>query len=160
GELVPLLSWCRRFHVDAECHLRGRGLALELSSGDPIFPAIEPRQYDSRLEQRFAREFARLAPHLDIVREPPPLAAARTLILPDFALQHRTEPSRRWLLEIVGFWTPDYLRTKLRRYRDARLANLVLCVDDERCCAAEELPSEARIVRFRRRVDASAVLRA
>ncbi len=118
-----------------------------------------PRQYDSRVEERFAREFRRLAPEWDVVREPEPIAADGRLIFPDFALQLRSNPARRWLLEIVGFWTPDYVANKLALYRRARLPNLILCIDDHRNCAEADLPSAALVVRFRRRVDAAAVLR-
>ena len=90
--------------------LEGQRLALELRPGDPIFPAVEPRRYDSRLEERFARDFRRLAPEWDVVREPEPVPVGSTLIFPDFALQHRTDAARRWLLEIVGFWTPTTWR--------------------------------------------------
>src|SRR5262249_17868187 len=81
-----------------------------------------------------------------------------TQIFPDFALQHRTNPARRWLLEIVGFWTPDYVARKLARYRSARLVNLILCLDEERNCAAADLTSTAYVVRFRRWVDPASVL--
>lgn len=159
GELVPLLAWCPRFCLRAECVWRGRRHTLELRPGDPIFPAREPRRYDSRLEERFAREFRRLARAWDVIREPEPVAAAGTLIFPDFALQHRSIRERRWLLEIVGFWTPDYVARKLARYRSARLSNLILCIDESRNCAEAALPSGARVVRFRRRVDAATILR-
>jgi predicted nuclease of restriction endonuclease-like RecB superfamily len=159
GDLVPLLSWCPRFRLRATCIRHGRPLTLQLATGDPIFPAAAPRQYDSRLEERFARDFRRFAPEWDVLREPEPIAADGTLIFPDFALQHRSDRSRRWLLEIVGFWTPDYVARKLAQYRSARLANLILCVDEERNCAQTELPSGAMVVRFRRRVDPALVLR-
>jgi hypothetical protein len=158
GELVPLLAWCPRFRLHADCVFDGRRLTLQLVPGDPIFPAKAPPPYDSRLEERFAREFRRLAPEWDVFREPEPIPAGGTLIFPDFALQHRAQPARRWLLEIVGFWTPDYVARKLALYRDARLANLILCLDEERNCAAADLPPGALLVRFRRRVDAAAVL--
>ncbi len=48
GELVPLLAWCPRFRLRAACDLDGRRLTLQLGTGDPIFPAAAPRQYDSR----------------------------------------------------------------------------------------------------------------
>jgi hypothetical protein len=76
----------------------------------------------------------------------------------DFALQHRANPARRWLVEIVGSWTPDYVTRKLARYLSARLSNLILCIDEERNCANTDLPPGARIVRFRRRVEPAAVL--
>jgi predicted nuclease of restriction endonuclease-like RecB superfamily len=135
-------------------------LTLQLGTGDPIFPSSSPRRYDSLLEERFAREFRRLAPGWDVIREPEPIAAASTLIFPDFALQHRSDPTRRWFLEIVGFWTADYVARKLALYRSARLSNLILCIDEQRNCAEADLPSGARVVRYRRRVDAAAVLSA
>ena len=159
GEIVPLLAWCRRFRLRAESVSRGRRLTLQLATGDPIFPAAEPRRYDSRLEERFAREFRRLSPEWDVLREPEPVTASGTLIFPDFALQHRHDSTRRWLVEIMGFWTPAYVTRKLALYRSARLSNLILCIDEERNCATEDLPPGARVVRFRRRVDPAAVLR-
>jgi hypothetical protein len=158
GELIPLLAWCPRFRLQADCVLAGRRLTLQLATGDPLFPAGAPRPYDSRLEERFAREFRRLAPGWDVVREPEPIAADRTLIFPDFALHQRADPGRRWLLEIVGFWTPDYVARKLASYRTARVSRLILCIDEARNCADAELPPGALVVRFRRRVDAAAVL--
>lgn len=159
GELVPLLAWCPRFRLRAACVFRGRRVTLQLGTGDPIFPASAPRRYDSRLEERFAREFRRLAPAWDVIREPEPIPAGGTLIFPDFALRHRSNPARRWLLEIVGFWTPEYVARKLARYRSAHISNLILCIDEDRNCAEADIPSEALVVRFRRRVHASAVLR-
>ncbi len=160
GELIPLLAWCPRFRLQAECVLDGRHLTLELATGDPVFPASAPRQYDSQSEERFAREFRRLAPEWDVLREPEPIAAGPTLVFPDFALQHRADPERRWLLEIVGFWTPDYVARKLALYRRARASNLILCVDEARNCAEADLPPGALVVKFRRRVDPAVVLRA
>jgi predicted nuclease of restriction endonuclease-like RecB superfamily len=159
GELVPLLAWCPHFRLQANCVFDGRHLTLELGTGDPIFPASAPREYDSRVEERFAREFRRLAPDWDVVREPEPIAADGTLIFPDFALQHRSNPARRWLLEIVGFWTPGYVARKLAQYGSARLSNLILCIDESRNCGEADLPPEACVIRFRRWVDAAAVLR-
>jgi uncharacterized protein len=158
GEIIPMLAWCARFRLRADCILDERRLSLQLRTGDPIFPGSPPRQYDSRIEERFAREFRKLAPEWDIVREPEPVDAAGTLIFPDFALQHRANPARRWLLEIVGFWTAEYVRRKLARYRSAQLPNLILCIDEDRNCAETDLPASARVVRFRRRVGAAAVL--
>lgn len=58
----------------------------------------------------------------------------------------------------MGFWTADYIARKLARLRAARIPNLILCVDELRNCGDDELPRGAAVVRFRRRVDASAIL--
>lgn len=159
GDTLPLLAWCRRFRLRSRIVLRGRQRIFSLASGDPIFPSAEPRRYDSRLEERFARELQKLAPAWDVIREPEPVEAGGSLIFPDFALQHRNDRARRWLLEIIGFWTPDYLARKLAQYRDASIANLILCIDADRCCQDGDLPPQARVLRHRRHVDAAEVHR-
>jgi len=159
GTLVPHLAWCSRFRLRAACLLEERLVDLSLGTGDPILPADPPRHYDSRIEERFAREFRKLAPDWDVFREPEPVVAGHRLVFPDFALQHRYDASRRWLLEIVGYWTPDYVRRKLALYREAKVTNLILCIDEARACDEERLPAGAVVVKFRRRVDAGTVRR-
>src|SRR5437870_12894616 len=50
SELLPLLAWCHRFHLQAVCAVRGQQLILRLASGDPIFPGTAPRLLDSTSE--------------------------------------------------------------------------------------------------------------
>jgi len=158
GAVVPVLAWTRRFKLEATCDVRGRKAVVTLATGDPIFPSSEPRRFDSRLEERFARDFARLAPDWVIVREPEPIDAGGHLFFPDFAVHPRLDPSRRWFVEIVGFWTPDYLANKLERLRRARVSSLVLCIDEDRNLGDGDLPANVALVRYRRRVDAAKVL--
>jgi predicted nuclease of restriction endonuclease-like RecB superfamily len=160
GELLPFLAWCARFELRATCMLRGQEGELQLRSGDPLFPASMPKPFDSKLEARFARDLLRAAPDWDLVREPEPVRAGGTIVFPDFLLRHRFDSSRQFLVEVIGFWTPDYLQRKLSLLRAAKLDNLILCLDEERCCADGELPTGARVVRFRRHIDPAAVLQA
>jgi uncharacterized protein len=157
ASLLTCLSWCERFRLTARCIGGARPFDVELQTGDPIHPGDEPRRFDSRLEQRFARDFAKAAPDWDIIREPEPLAIGDRLIFPDFALVHRRD-RRRWLLEIVGFWTPQYLDHKLDLLRQVRLDNLIVCIDRERNCAAEELPARARVIHYRKAIRPADVL--
>jgi hypothetical protein len=69
-----------------------------------------------------------------------------------------TPPESARDLEIAGFWTPDYVRRKLEASREARLPNLILCVDSDRNVSAGGLPEDARVIRYRRSVDAREVL--
>lgn len=114
--------------------------------------------HDSQLEKRFARDFRKAAPDWDAIREPRPIESLGSLIFPDFELVHRRESSRRWLLEIVGFWTPGYLEEKLRKLRAAKLTHVILCIDQERACTDAELPQHAQVVRYKRHIDVQAVL--
>jgi predicted nuclease of restriction endonuclease-like RecB superfamily len=160
GSLLPVLAWTRRFELTAHTELKGRRYAVTLATGDPIFPSAEPRRFDSQVEERFARDFGRAAPGWELVREPEPVRAGGHLIFPDFGLHPRGRPERRWLLEIVGFWTPGYLATKLERLREAGIPNLLLLIDESLNVGEGEVPAGARVVRYRRRVDPRMVLEA
>jgi predicted nuclease of restriction endonuclease-like RecB superfamily len=59
------------------------------------------------------------------------------VLLPDFALEH--PDGRRAILEIMGFWTPEYLEEKLDKIRQADVENLVLAVSEELDCTSEDI---------------------
>jgi hypothetical protein len=160
ASLVPRMAWCNDYELTAACAL-GRGSQLStfvLRSGDPIGAGRELARHDSRVEERFDRDFRRAAPDWDVIREPRPVSSGNTLIFPDFELVRRSDRNRRWLLEIVGFWTQKYLTEKLERLRAAGIDRLVLCIDQNRHCAEGDLPRDARVIRYKTRIDPKAVL--
>jgi predicted nuclease of restriction endonuclease-like RecB superfamily len=158
GSIVPHLAWCERFVLDARCDF-GRGPAI-LRLQPPLLlpPAPAPKRYDSALEARFAREMSKHAPHWRVLREPEPVDAGGHLAFPDFLLEHRDDSDRRWWVEIVGFWTSNYLRHKLATYRAARLPRVILCIDAKRTVEERDLPSDARIVRFTKSISPEEIL--
>jgi len=159
SQLLPRLPWCRDFHLTAECTLPEGPARLLVHPRTPIFSSAPPRRFDSKLEQRFAADLAKHHPDWQLLREPDVLQAGDHLVFPDFALQRRDQPSTRWLVELVGFWTPTYLRDKLDRLRRAGRRDLVLCVDETLGCDEAELPPDLPVVWFRRRVDPAEVIR-
>lgn len=161
ASLVPRLAWCDRFELEAQVALGvGPGrVTYRLRSGDPLPAGRELDRFDSQIEARFARDFARLGSDWDLVREPEPVPlGGGRLIFPDFALVNRHRPERRWWLEIVGFWTESYLRDKLEQLRAAGLGQLIVCIDERRGCGDLGLPSGAEVLPFRTRIDARRVL--
>jgi predicted nuclease of restriction endonuclease-like RecB superfamily len=128
-----------------------------VESGDPLFPSEKLRAFDSRVEERL-RATWRSRRRRHRLREPTAVPALRTLIFPDFLLCHRLDPRRRFLVEIVGFWTPEYISRKLETLRAARIQNLILCIDEARRCSEVDIPRHALVVRFQKKVDASKLL--
>jgi predicted nuclease of restriction endonuclease-like RecB superfamily len=158
GELLPFLTRTARFELRARCFVGGEEGTLTLRSGDPIEPLGESKTFDSKLEARFAQDFKRAAPAWDLIREPEAIRAGHSVIFPDFAVRHRLDPTREHLIEIVGFWTADYITHKLDRLRAARISNLILVIDEDRRCSEDTLPEGARVIWYRRRIDAAKVL--
>ncbi|OGQ80090.1 MAG: hypothetical protein A2289_21625 [Deltaproteobacteria bacterium RIFOXYA12_FULL_58_15] len=158
AELLPPLSWCNRFYLEADIVLGSESKQLILATGAPIFPGKEPKRFDSRLEERFAREFGQITADWDLIREPEPIPVGRSLIFPDFSLVRRGPPYDRWFLEIVGFWTPEYLEHKIATLHQAGLERLIICIDKTKNCSDNELPARARVIRFAKKVDVEEVL--
>ena len=158
GSIVPHLAWCESFTLDARCDFgRGQG-TLRLQPPLLLPPSSPPQRFDSKLEARFVKDMAKLAPHWRVLREPTPIDAGTQLAFPDFMLQHRELPDLRWWLEIVGYWRSEYLAAKLATYRAASLPNVVLCIDANRAVDDADLPRDARIVRFEKYVPIDRVL--
>ncbi len=156
--IVPPLVACARFSLNATCVVRSHAVDFVLTSGDPVSSPEHARLFDSKLEERFVRQFRKVTPDWDVIREPEPVRAGDGLIFPDLLLRHRHDPSRKFLVEIVGSWTRESLEKKLAALRRANLDNLIICVDADRGCSEGDLPLGARIVRFKKTIDPQAVL--
>jgi predicted nuclease of restriction endonuclease-like RecB superfamily len=89
--------------------------------------------FDSRLEADFAAEFEEKysGPQRkwELTREDELILVGDTVMIPDFSFTHRRD-GRRALLEIVGFWHPNYLQRKLQKVRQAGRQDLILLVYD------------------------------
>lgn len=113
-----------------------------------------PRDLDSKLEARLVDDFRALGSRFTLAREPIALRLGATFAFPDFVA--RAEGARV-IVEVIGFYTRDYLEKKWRTYAASDVP-LVLCVDES---AADEVPAgRFEVVTFRRRIDAAALLRA
>jgi uncharacterized protein len=76
-----------------------------------------------------------------------PLGGGR-LLVPDFVFRH--EDGTEVALEIVGYWTPEYLADKLRRLAATRDVHLVVAVPRPLAVRAGRLP--ATVLPFKRRL--------
>jgi predicted nuclease of restriction endonuclease-like RecB superfamily len=63
------------------------------------------------------------------------------------------------LVEIVGYYTPEYLSSKLRVLRESGLRRIIVCVDESLTRDRGAFCADA-VLFYRRRVDAKALLAA
>jgi uncharacterized protein len=134
-----------RFTLDAGC-----GLVSHYPPGQP---------YDSILEQAFAERWARTLTPWRLEREVDLIPLPGSVMVPDFRLVH--PDGRSCVLEIVGYWRPEYLRKKFAQVRRAGREDLLLAVSErlnlERAgVRRDDIP--ARVVWFKDRVLPKAVL--
>jgi predicted nuclease of restriction endonuclease-like RecB superfamily len=98
--------------------------------------------FDSRLESDFAAEFegkfgGQRGKWL-LSREDEVLLLGDTVMIPDFAVTHK-KTGQRVLIELVGYWHPDYLRRKVDKVRAANRRDLLLVVYEGVNLAADRL---------------------
>jgi hypothetical protein len=89
-------------------------------------------EFDSRLEADFASEFEQKIGskrgHWQLRRESEVLLLGDTVMVPDFVLIDDQYEQRKILIELVGFWHPQYLHRKIEKVRAANCAHLLLLV--------------------------------
>lgn len=88
-------------------------------------------EFDSKMEANFAAEFqTKFGDERGkwlLTREDEVLLLGDTVMIPDFALTHKQD-GRRAIIEIVGFWHPEYLERKLAKVKAANRNDLILLV--------------------------------
>lgn len=157
---LPALLQVTRWDLRASLSVGDRELLYELGSENQLRSHhAPPKAYDSLLEQRFAERFEKLDTPWALEREVAIIDLKGTVFVPDFALRH--PDGRSVLVEIVGFWHPDYLRRKFDKVRRAALDNLVLAVSDRLNVGSEDLLDiPGPVIFFKGKLEPKAVLAA
>lgn len=153
AKFLPAALATPRARVEARCLLAGRPARLILDGSERIARThVLPRDTDSAVERALMRDVRKLDRGWTLVRESSAVQLGTRVVFPDFTLRRA---DARVLVEIVGFHTPEYLRSKLEALRAIELP-MIVCVDDDLGCVDGAAPGD--VLRYRGRVDAGALL--
>lgn len=161
GAWLPVVIRTPRWALEATCVLRGQRLLWRAGHRDPIGTThAPPRRFDSKVEERLFRDLKRIAPSWEVRREAEIVTIGRRIACPDFTL---VDDARRLRvpIEIVGFWTPEYLEQKLDLLQQLPSGvRWIVCVDSGLRAASEPRGfGRADVLWYTRRVDAAELLR-
>ncbi len=155
ANFVPAAIATPGWSIEARCLVGRESATLRANSADPIASTHTlPKDFDSAVERRLARDVRRLGTDWQLVRETAAVHAGGRIFFPDFTL---VRGANRILVEIVGYHTPEYLTSKLRVLREAGLTRSIVCVDESLACDSGEVCAGA-VLRYRKRVDARALI--
>jgi hypothetical protein len=113
------------------------------------------------LEASFAERWQKTKTEWHLEREIDLIPIPGSVMIPDFRLVH--PDGRTFLLEIVGYWRPEYLKKKFSQVRQADRTDLILAISerlnlDKAGVNFRETP--ARLVWFKDKLSPKAVLEA
>jgi predicted nuclease of restriction endonuclease-like RecB superfamily len=166
AKLLPALLHVTRWQLTATLAPRQRSSSsrqdtrFTLEAGCGLVSHYPPgKPYDSILELAFAERWAKTPTAWRLEREVDLIPLPGSVMVPDFRLVH--PDGRSFLLEIVGYWRPEYLRKKFAQVRRAGRQDLILAVSErlnlERAgVKRQDIP--ARVVWFKDRVLPQGVL--
>lgn len=126
ARIIPTLLACRGWKLRARIkRFRHSNLQPELvvPSGHYHSSVQSPPEFDSELERGLMEKWGTGARDgWRLKRESEPRFVHQKAFFPDFAFEHDT--GARVLFEIIGYWTPEYLKAKretLHQFRDEPL---------------------------------------
>jgi predicted nuclease of restriction endonuclease-like RecB superfamily len=130
ARFLPALLSCRDWRMKAEIKIQRipRPFWLTLASGSGLKSEMAPlEEFDSSVEENFAKKWGREAREgWSMKRAGDILQRNQTAFVPDFVFQH--EDGRKVFFEIVGFWTPEYLRAKVEKLKLFDDEHIILAV--------------------------------
>lgn len=154
---IPTVFSTPGWRLEAQCTLEEEPLRVVVDASAPLpRPHALPSTADSRLEEALARDLRRLQSPWTVVREAAAIHVDQTVFFPDFLL---VRDGARVPVEVVGYWTQEYLDSKLRALRAVRDIPLVVAVAAERDWQPADLPS-AVVLPFKKKLDAAEVIAA
>ncbi|MEM7795503.1 MAG: DUF790 family protein [Cyanobacteria bacterium P01_C01_bin.118] len=139
AKLVPAILHVTRWHLSATLQWKDsytKALSEKSYSLDSEcelvshYPPGKP--YDSMVESAFAERWEALLQkgktQWQLEREVDLIPIPGSVMIPDFRLVH--PDGQVYLLEIVGYWRPDYLRKKFAQVQKSDCHNLILAISE------------------------------
>ena len=132
AKFLPALLSCSGWKMKAVIQHRRSNWQnqLCLTPDDGLTSNVKPAElFDSCLEENFASKWGdEPREGWRLVREGEVLFKNQKVFIPDFLLIH--DSGQRVMMEVVGFWTPDYLESKQKTISTFSNHQILLAVSD------------------------------
>lgn len=166
AKLIPAILHVTRWSLTATLHIKDsysnevRQRTFTLDSDCNLVSHYPPgKPYDSMVEESFAKRWPTDKTEWQLEREVDLIPIPGSVMIPDFRLVH--PDGREYLLEIVGYWRPEYLRKKFAQVKKANRNNLILAVSErlnlEKAGVRPEA-AQAKIVWFKEKLQPRSIL--
>ena len=130
ARFLPALLACKGWSLQAIIQTPWKTKArLDLSEQDGFKSHLPPAtEFDSTIEEAFAAKFGPDRDGWQLIREGEILHQGQSAFVPDFVFRH--QDGTQVLMEIVGFWTPEYLASKRETLRQFRQHHILIALPE------------------------------
>ena len=166
AKLIPAILHVTRWQLTATLQWKNpytkaaQEKSFSLSDSCGLVSHYPPgKPFDSMLEQAFAEKWAKAKTDWRLEREVDLIPILGSVMIPDFRIVH--PDGRVYLLEIVGYWRPEYLRKKFYQVKQAESKNLILAISERlnlEKAGVNTGNTPARIVWFKDKLQPKSVL--
>jgi len=131
AKFLPALLACKGWRMTASMKTPWNTPTKLLLSAEDGFTSHlpPPNEFDSTLEESFAKKFGDERDGWQLIREGEILHDRQRTFVPDFTFRH--EDGTHVLLEIIGFWTPEYLEHKRQTLQQFRRHKILIAVPEK-----------------------------
>jgi uncharacterized protein len=145
ARFLPALLACKGWSMEAVLQTPWKTPAkLVISDADRFTSHLPPpAEFDSSLEESFAQKFGPTRDGWQLIREGDILCERQKTFVPDFTFRH--EDGTQVFLEIVGFWTPEYLARRRETLHQFRHHRILLAVPQRSLRAGAAIPDNVLV---------------
>lgn len=159
AKFLPVLISCTGWKMHAVVETRnGWKLGLDLHDTDGLQSHLpDEDEFDSSVEAQFFRSWGNDARDgWMLYREAEFLHAGQKTFVPDFVFRHTN--GRTAFLEIVGFWTPEYLQSRLQTHTVFANAPILLAIHESTHHHFQDIVPTGKVIPYKTAISVKAVL--
>jgi len=134
-------KWTLSAKIETQWNNEPKIFNFKLCSEDSILLYRNTSQintFDSNVEEQFYKEFQLYNLGWEIKREPTIIKTKNYITIPDFGFYKH---GQKVFLEVVGFWTPEYIKKKIWKLKNAETI-VIVAVNQSLNCEKEDFPSD------------------
>jgi predicted nuclease of restriction endonuclease-like RecB superfamily len=163
AKLLPVIVFSHKWTIEAKILWKFTNeiytFKLESWKHSPLFGNKQVvESYDSVVEGDFSKRFKALSSDWQLKREPEPVIAGKHVLIPDFSFERE---GAKLYMEVVGFWTTEYLLRKIEKLKKTR-ERILVAVDETLACerlTKLEKQQSLNIIYYRNKIPLPPVLR-
>ena len=156
---LPALLNAKGWRMSAEIYSKEKGNAFyELDSQQKLLRSHYDTapEYENPVTQKLFANWSKLKSEWTLEQNREVVDLGQTAFIPDLVLRHPN--GKKVFLDVLGFWTPDSLKKRLKEFESSGLGNFIIAAWEELRGSREDVVNiPENVIVFKRNLDAAMI---